>query len=233
MKNVLIHFNSLVLFFPKFKSKEKTLFSFSENKDCLPIRWWTLMHTHSDDANHTNVNNILRLTRCLAVPGWCEKNESHEKEAGYSVFMLDEICVCLSSSCPGWVLHYKVLSPNCQNQLTWIMNVFWRGWSWVFILFKLPLFQHVQENSLILQQVQEANFFYRYEVGPKIFLKAPDAPKKLQTTKKTLHSPSPQQLNVALKRDLIHMEKECNPLHQETLMALVAPLISLYPLHHP
>lgn len=49
------------------------------------------------------------------------------------------------------------------------MNVFWRGWSWVFILFQLPLFQHVQENSLILQQVQEANFFYRYEVGPKIF----------------------------------------------------------------
>lgn len=81
-----------------------------------------------------------------------------------------------------------------------------------------------------------SKIFYRYEVGPKIFLKAPHAPKKLQTTKKTqnpLHSPSPQQLNVALKRDLIHTEKECNPLHQETLMALVAPLISLYPLHHP
>lgn len=28
-----------------------------------------------------------------------------------------------------------------------------------------------------------SELFYRYEAGPKIFLKAPDAPKKLQTTK--------------------------------------------------
>lgn len=63
------------------------------------------------------------------------------------------------------------------------MNVFWRGWSWVFILFQLPLFQHVQENISNFAAGTRSELFYRYEAGPKIFLKAPDAPKKLQTTK--------------------------------------------------
>lgn len=38
------------------------------------------------------------------------------------------------------VLHYKVLSPNCQNQLTWIMKARWLCQSRVLFLFQLPLF---------------------------------------------------------------------------------------------
>lgn len=116
-------------------------------------------HIGSNNTNHTlSIKNKTWVTRSITVPVWCEKTASYEQEAACSVFSLEEICVCLSSSCPGWVLHYKVLSPNCQNQLTWIMNAYWRCWSWVLILFQLTLFLRIQ-SGWILHQVQGANSF--------------------------------------------------------------------------